>query len=421
MAIPTTKRDRRVARESAMSHQALLAELYARAPRGMRLGVEAMQAACDRFDNPERAFAAVHVAGTNGKGSVCAMLEAAARAAGRRTGLYSSPHLSRFAERIRVNGEPLDDDRLGRTLGEVLRREPELSFFEAATLTAFVAFREAKVDLAIVEVGLGGRLDATNVLPKPLATAVTRIAFDHMDKLGSTLVEIAREKGAIAKAGAPMLVGRVDQDVFQAIEMTSRSRGATARSIVDEPSAVAFARGARLSLAGEHQRDNAALAFALAQTLGIDDATAAGAIEGARWPGRLERLETERGPVLLDAAHNPDGARALAAALADARPENTALVFGALADKDAASMLDILAPLARVRAYAPARGRLATPTALLAARHNGATCATVMEALGHARSAVDQGGLVVVAGSISLVGEVRASLLGEPMDEPVAL
>ena len=380
-----------------------------------------MQAACDRFDNPERAFAAVHVAGTNGKGSVCAMLEAAARAAGRRTGLYSSPHLSRFAERIRVNGEPLDDDRLGRTLGEVLRREPELSFFEAATLTAFVAFREAKVDLAIVEVGLGGRLDATNVLPKPLATAVTRIAFDHMDKLGSTLVEIAREKGAIAKAGAPMLVGLVDQDVFEAIAMTSLSRGATARSIVDEASAVAFARGARLSLAGEHQRDNAALAFALAQTLGIDDATAAGAIEGARWPGRLERLETELGPVLLDAAHNPDGARALAAALADARPENTALVFGALADKDAASMLDILAPLARVRAYAPARGRLATPTALLAARHNGATCATVMEALGQARSAVGQGGLVVVAGSISLVGEVRASLLGEPMDEPVAL
>jgi len=115
------------------------------------------------------------------------------------------------------------------------------------------------------------------------------------------------------------------------------------------------------------------------------------------------------------------GADALAAALADGSPENTALVFGALADKDAASMLDILAPLARARAYAPARGRLATPTALLAARHNGATCATVMEALGHARSAVGPGGLVVVAGSISLVGEVRASLLGEPMDEPVAL
>ncbi len=184
-----------------------LALLYARIPLGMRLGLDPMLEACARSGHPERAFAAVHVAGTNGKGSVCAMVEAIARAEGYKTGLYTSPHLSRFAERIRLDGEPLSDDALASVLDRALRAGADLSFFEAATLAAFLAFRDARVDIAIVEVGIGGRLDATNVIPKPRAAAITRIALDHTDRLGSTLVEIAREKAGIAKPGLEIALG----------------------------------------------------------------------------------------------------------------------------------------------------------------------------------------------------------------------
>src|SRR5215472_5152845 len=151
-----------------------LADLVARVPLGMRLGLEPMRAACNALGHPERGFAAVHVAGTNGKGSVCAMVESILRTAGRRTGLYTSPHLHRFGERIRIDGEPIGDVVLAQLLRDVLRRGPDLSFFEAATATALVAFREARVDVAVLEVGIGGRLDATNVIPPPIAAAVTR-------------------------------------------------------------------------------------------------------------------------------------------------------------------------------------------------------------------------------------------------------
>ncbi|HEY8079779.1 MAG TPA: Mur ligase family protein, partial [Labilithrix sp.] len=170
-----------------------LTALYARVPLGMRLGLDAMHASCTHMRHPERAFEVVHVAGTNGKGSTSAMVEAIARAAGRRTGLYTSPHLCRFAERIRIDGEPIDDDALAATLSRALGEE-DLSFFETATLAAFLAFRERRVELAVVEVGIGGRLDATNVIPPPRCAAITRVALDHMDKLGDTLEAIAREK-----------------------------------------------------------------------------------------------------------------------------------------------------------------------------------------------------------------------------------
>jgi dihydrofolate synthase/folylpolyglutamate synthase len=164
-----------------------LGRLYALIPKGHQLGLERMQAACLRFGNPERSFEAVHVAGTNGKGTTCAFTASMARAAGRRVGLYTSPHLVRFAERIQVDGLQLEDATFARLLTEVLDAAPELTFFEVATLTAFLAFREAQVDLAVLEVGLGGRLDATNVIPPPRVAAITRIAYDHMAELGDTL------------------------------------------------------------------------------------------------------------------------------------------------------------------------------------------------------------------------------------------
>jgi dihydrofolate synthase/folylpolyglutamate synthase len=387
-----------------------LAKLYARVPLGMRLGLDAMREACARFDHPERAFEAVHVAGTNGKGSVCAMVESIARADGRKTGLFTSPHLCRFAERIRLGGEPIDDETLGRTLARVLDEAPALSFFEAATLAAFVAFREARVDVAVVEVGIGGRLDSTNVLPRPRAAAITRIALDHTDRLGPTLADIAREKAGIAKPGLDIALGPMAPDIRAVIDGVARAAGATTSAAIDGP------EPGRIGIDGDYQRDNARIAATLGARLGASSEAIASGIAGVRWPGRLERV----GPFLLDAAHNPDGAEALARHLRSlgVPASGVALVFGTLGDKDWQPMLDALAPLAERRVYLAPRGgsRAAIDPANLVARHAGVVAGSVREALGLAGASLN-----VVAGSLVLVGEARAELLGLPRDPPVAL
>jgi dihydrofolate synthase/folylpolyglutamate synthase len=388
----------------------------------MRLGLEPMREACAALGHPERAFPAVHVAGTNGKGSVSAMVESIARARGLRTGLYTSPHLCRFAERIRIDGEPIDDRTLAPMLLGVLEGAPALSFFEAATLTAFVAFRAAKVDVAVVEVGIGGRLDATNVLLPPRGAAITRIAFDHMDRLGPTLADIAREKAGIAKPGMDIVLGPIAGEALDAIVETAQANGARVTLAWDDPAAAVFARGARIGLAGEHQRDNAAIAYLLGKRLGASDEDVARGVERVRWPGRLETIHVA-GEILLDAAHNPDGAEALARHLSSRgrSPDGTALVFGALADKEWPSMLEALAPHAAHRFYVRPQGRTPAEPAALAALVPGEGKDTVGDALDAARARVGDGGLVVVAGSIFLVGEARAILLDLPRDPAVAL
>ncbi|WP_267888146.1 bifunctional folylpolyglutamate synthase/dihydrofolate synthase, partial [Sorangium cellulosum] len=209
---------------------ALLAALGQRAPRGMVLGLDRVREALAALGDPHAGLAAVHVAGTNGKGSVCAMVESIAREAGLRAGLYTSPHLSRFAERIRIGGEMIGDAALEAALSAALERVPSpLTFFEALTVAAFVAFRDAGVDLAILEVGLGGRLDATNVIAAPLCTAITSIAFDHEALLGPTLADIAREKAGILKPGAPAVLGPLDPEADAAIESAAQAVGAGPR------------------------------------------------------------------------------------------------------------------------------------------------------------------------------------------------
>ena len=388
----------------------VLARQYARIPLGMRLGLGPMQDACARAGHPERDRTVVHVAGTNGKGSVCAMVESIARAAGLRTGLYTSPHLSRFAERIRLDGEPVSDGALADLLGRALDEGPDLSFFETATLAAFFAFRDARVDLAVLEVGLGGRLDATNVVPRPAAAAITRIALDHTDRLGSTLVEIAREKAGIAKPGLDLVLGPMPPDVRAAIDEVARASGATTSDVGDPE------LPPTLGLAGAYQRDNARIAATLASRLGLASSAIAAGLSDVRWPGRLERI----GDVLLDGAHNPDGAQALAAHVRTlgVPPGDATLVFGALADKDWAPMLDVVAPLASRRVYVAVGGasRNAVDPQALAARHPGVVAASLDEALGLVRPP-----LTIVCGSLVLVGQARAILLGLPRDPPVAL
>jgi dihydrofolate synthase/folylpolyglutamate synthase len=401
-----------------MAGSALLARplenLYQRIPLGMRLGLEPMRAACERVGHPELGFKAVHVAGTNGKGSVCAMVESIARAQGLRTGLYTSPHLCRFAERIRIDGEPISDPQLADLLERALREAPDLSFFEAATLTAFLAFRQASVDVGILEVGLGGRLDATNVLPRVSAAAITRIALDHADRLGPTLVDIAREKAGIAKPGVDLLLGPMDPDVRAAIDHVAHQHGATTSSIDD------IVAPTRIGLDGQHQIDNARIAAVLGRRLGTSPEAIAGGLAAVRWPGRLERI----GRHLLDCAHNPDGTQALARHVRTlgVPPERVKLVFGALTDKDWQGMLADLAPLAESRVFVSPRAgaRPAVQPQAMAALWKGEAPESSDRGL---ERAIEPAGaeLVIVAGSIVLVGQARALLLGLPIDPPVAL
>lgn len=390
-----------------------LEALYARVPLGMRLGLDAMRAACKQFGHPEASFPSVHVAGTNGKGSVCAMVESIARASGLKTGMYTSPHLVRFAERIRINGEPIADELLEPILDQALTAD--LSFFETATLAAFLAFREQKVDLAIIEVGIGGRLDATNVLPTETirCSAITKIAMDHMDKLGDTLDKIAAEKAAIARPSVPLVHGTLPGDVMFELDKAARA--------VKAPQVFAQEYEGTVGPAGAHQHYNAGIASALARELGFSAGAVAEGIATAVWPGRLERIEGEgsfAGPWFLDGAHNPDGMRALVNALRSQLVGAT--IFGALADKSWRPMLELLTTIDAPRFYAPPTGRAPAALEGLIAIAAGTAHASIEAAMAAAR--VEAGDLpVVVCGSLYLVGEARARLLRLRPDPVVAL
>lgn len=396
-----------------------LAALYARVPLGMRLGLDPMRDACARAGHPERAFDVVHVGGTNGKGSTSAMVEAMARAGGARTGLYTSPHLVRFAERIRIDGEPLSDEALTSVLEEALRVGSDLSFFETATLAALLAFREAKVDLAVLEVGIGGRLDATNIMASPRCTAITGVALDHQDKLGETLDAIAREKAAIAKPGVPIVLGVLSDEARAAAIEVATAAGAR---VVD---ALPLPPDTSVGLTGEHQRENARVAWTIGMELGLSESARARGLSEARWAGRLERIDVpdgEEGELagtwLLDGAHNPDGARALTRALAN--EDVGAVVFGALEDKAWREMLAVVAMVDAPRFYAAPAGRAPADPEVLRELAGGTPAGSLHDALRLARSAAGRR-CVVVCGSLYLVGEARAKLLRLRPDPIVAL
>jgi dihydrofolate synthase/folylpolyglutamate synthase len=403
----------------------LLARLQAARGLGVELGLGHVRDALARVGDPQRRFAAVQIAGTNGKGSTAAMTEAILRRAGLRTGLYTSPHLARFTERLRIDGREIDGDRLAGFDPAVVATGVPLTYFEIATVLAFLAMADAGVDVGVLETGLGGRLDAVTAA-EPLATAITSIGLDHQGYLGDTLPAIAREKAGILKPGIPCFLGRLPPEADAEIAGVARAVGAPlARLGRDyEPPAAAPALG------GPHQRANAALAVALARAaagrLGrpLDEAAVAGGLADVSWPGRLEAIG---GDVLLDCAHNEEGARALAAALAEsAAGRRTILVASIVSDKDPRAILAALAPrAAAVVLTRAANPRVRPPEEL--ARVAGELFAEVVtrpdpeDALVEARRLAGPGGVVVVCGSIFLVGELRARLLGEPVDpEPTS-
>lgn len=415
---------------------------------GIKLGLDKMRALVDALGHPEQTYRTIHIAGTNGKGSVTAMVDAALRAAGYRCGRYTSPHLRHLSERFVIDGSPVSMDALEhavnrfRETADVLvstgRLEAPPTFFEATTAVAFALFRDAAVDVAVCEVGLGGRLDATNVLT-PAVTAITSIGFDHERFLGSTLGQIASEKAGIIKPGVPVIVGDVPPEAFETIARVAAEREAPL--IRSREGATVSDRGPRatggrqvlvrtpardygtveLALEGEHQIGNALVAVRVLETLeqvarvSMPAAAIRHGLETVRWPGRLDRrtLPDGRG-LLLDAAHNPEGARALARHLASTYPSPPALVFTAMQDKDVGEMLRLLLPhvhtLVLTRAQTP---RGADPHALATTVQSlGTSCRLVVEpsldrALAHAWLLTPT---IVVAGSIYLLGEVMEAL-----------
>lgn len=425
------------------------ARLFALEQFGVKLGLDAMRALLAALGDPQDRWPSLHVAGTNGKGSVSAMTERALRAAGLRTGRYTSPHLHRLEERVAVDGVDVAPASFEAALGTVFTAVDRLladgtlphspTFFEVSTAAAFVVFAEARVDVAVVEVGLGGRFDATNVIT-PVAGAITSIDFDHERHLGSTLAAIAHEKAGIAKAGVPLVVGDVPPEAWAVIARDAGAAGAPLVPVAEgvHANAVPDAGHARLTLrtpngvygpvrlalAGAHQSGNAVVAVRLLETFAartgrsIPRAAVEAGLTDVRWPARLEWLVRGDARVLVDAAHNPAGARGLASYLEMARVPPVTLVTSVMADKDVANVLAPLLPhAAAVIATAADTPRAARAETLADDVRRLATAGQPVRAVPDARAAVrealDHARPVLLAGSIYLVGPLRAWLVDE--------
>ncbi|MDA8161044.1 MAG: bifunctional folylpolyglutamate synthase/dihydrofolate synthase [Desulfobacteraceae bacterium] len=409
----------------------------------IKLGLESMTRFMERLGAPHRRLAYIHLAGTNGKGSVAATLLALLVRAGFRVGCYTSPHLSSVRERFRINGDYIGQEdfvRHARRIVEVLAGE-QITYFEFTTALALLWFAEREVDYAILETGMGGRLDATNIVT-PRVAVITNVELDHQAYLGATRAAIAGEKAGIIKPGVPVVSGARGPSAGQVIGETAAGRGAPLFllgrdfRLEEEPGAglvyaglKARCPGLSLALRGAHQVENAALALAALELLetgrGLDCQVAREGLLQVCWPGRLEYFPglTWRGrkrDVLLDGAHNPAGVESLLAALgADFADRRLIVVWASMADKDFAACLAAMAGhcqrivLTRpesLRSATPEQLRLALPEAL---RERAVAAPGVEEALSLAYGLAGAGELICVAGSLYLVGKARALLAGE--------
>ena len=411
------------ARSSDPAVQRQLDRLAALSPGRDILGLERITALLDRLGNPERRLPPVlHVAGTNGKGSTCAFLRAAIEAAGLSTHVYTSPHLVRFNERIRVAGRLIDDDKLARLLKEALDSAQGLgaSFFEVTTAAAFLAFSRTPADACIVEVGLGGRLDATNVIPWPVVCGIAALGIDHQAFLGDELGQIAAEKAGIARNGVPMVTlaypdaAEASIDAVLAASGALRLKQGVAWSVEQRAYRDRFGRIdlPAPALPGAHQMRNAGLATAMLRHQDAVEVPEAALVEGIRaahWPARLQRLAPGpligRQEVWLDGGHNESAADALVQAL-DGQPR-TELILGMLANKDAAAFLRVLAPAVRsVSAVPVADHEHHAPEELVRIAHGLGLPARAFADVPSALAELS--GPVLIAGSLYLAGTVLA-------------
>jgi dihydrofolate synthase/folylpolyglutamate synthase len=391
------------ARSDDPAVRAQLERLSLLSPGGDRLGLDRITRLLDRLGRPQdRLPPFFHVAGTNGKGSTCAFLRAALEASGRTVHAFTSPHLVRFNERIRIAGNLIEDEQLSNLLSEVLdaSNEIEPSFFEVTTAVAFLAFARTPADAAVIEVGLGGRLDATNVIEHPVATGIAALGVDHQQFLGRSLVEIAIEKAGIAKRGVPLVVLAQPAEAEAAIQQSADECGAPVllenRDWTVDPTL-------RSTLLGDHQVRNANLAWQMLQAQGhlpVGRSSFLSGLTSVQWPARFQLLAD--GPLTrgvetwLDGAHNVEAAHALAALLADHGPKH--MVVGILTNKDAAAIVAELAPHALSFTFVPVPDHEHHDPADLAARFNGRAAGSLEEALG------DLPRPRLIAGSLYLAG-----------------
>jgi dihydrofolate synthase/folylpolyglutamate synthase len=417
---------------------------------GIKFGLANIATLVAALGHPQSHFKSILIAGTNGKGSVTAMIDFGLRAAGLRVGRYTSPHLVRLEERFAIDGSAVDTATLVALVEEMRTLIDELiaigtlasppTFFEVTTAVAFEIFRRARVEVAVLEVGLGGRLDATNIV-QPVAAAITSIDFDHEQYLGNTLAAIAAEKAGVIRRDIPVVVGPLPPEAREVIVSMCDSSGAkfveadagtrVESRIEDGRTSVRIATTLRdygwvpLGLRGDHQVPNALVAVRLLEELGpqvaVPKTAITAGIRDVRWPGRLQMIEVPGGyRVLLDAAHNPAGAWALASYLKREFPEPLPIVFGALRDKDVSLMLKALLPVASrmVMTEAPTpRAYTADELAAIAAKFSYAATIEVepdpARALGRAWTYCP---VVCAAGSIFLVGNLLAGIAADARD-----
>jgi len=392
--------------------------LYALRLFGAKFGLENTFRLAELAGNPQKQLRFIHAAGTNGKGSTCAMLESIYRAAGLRVGLFTSPHLVSFRERIQINRQFISEADVVRLVDDLkpllgsFHDEHHPTFFEAVTVMALRYFAVQNCDLVIWETGLGGRLDATNIVT-PLASVITNIGIEHSQWLGDTIEKIAAEKAGIIKPGVPVVTAATQGHGLEVIETIAGEKHSPC-TIINTAQVSQLLPALELPLHGPHQRLNAALAVATVRTLAnqipVADAALSTGLANVRWPGRMQRVQTASGQtILLDGAHNPDGAEALRIALQEEFPNSKpTMIFGVFRDKDSSSMCHSLAPLAGKILLTPVHSdRSEDPSKLVAVcsesnpRAAIEVCASLAEALQKSTSVP----FVVIAGSLYLIGE----------------
>ncbi|MCK5528266.1 MAG: bifunctional folylpolyglutamate synthase/dihydrofolate synthase [Kiritimatiellae bacterium] len=415
--------------------------LFKRQRFGIKMGLDIEPAILALLDNPERAFPVIHIAGTNGKGSTSAIVSSILSKAGYKVGLYTSPHLVTFNERFKVDAVSITDEDLGELVSKIesvasevnssMGQEP--TFFECATAMAFEHFKRNKVDIAVVETGMGGRLDATNVV-LPLISVITRISLEHTQYLGDTLAAIAFEKAGIIKEGRPVVVGAMDDEALDLIKRTAKERGSpcldsaehasirskstdlTGQKITIDTNSYSYGT-VKFPLLGKFQLENLATAISVIDTLRdviqikISEEAVKSGVASAVWPGRCQVIKSEP-PVLIDGAHNPDAAKALAEVLKDnAAGRPVGLIVGMCGDKDPQQFLQYLSRITARLWIVPIDNERNMPPKMIlnaaTAIDMPATTALLPEAMQQAESwAEAENGIVCVTGSLFLVGDV---------------
>jgi dihydrofolate synthase/folylpolyglutamate synthase len=429
-----------------MSYQETIDYLFGLQKHGIKFGLSNSRQLMGLMGDPHLRFRSVHVAGTNGKGSTAAFLAGMLLAAGYRVGLYTSPHLVSFTERIRINNIPVTEDRVIDLAERVRTRYDGLlsadggaltpTFFEVTTTMAFTCFAEERVDVAVVEAGMGGRLDSTNVI-MPMVSVITNIDVEHTEFLGDTIEKIAGEKAGIIKPGVPVITGTVQPEAIVVIERTAALAGAPVYRFPEDFGTEPRSTGAeqvfdyrgigkrlsslRIGMLGQHQIGNACLALAAAECVSkagipVPDAAIRTGLANTKWEGRLERV-TEKPDIYLDGAHNPASARALAEAVRDLKTSyrHLVLVIGILMDKDYRGIVSQLAPLAdRIILTKPHYSRALSVGSLEAeiGKFPGIvdSAETVAEAIKLARQEAAENDLILITGSLYTVGDARAVL-----------